>query len=395
MKKMKLILIAVILLMLNSTCSKYDDGEIWDEINGLDKRVTVIENQLKSINTSISSLSNLINTLENRRYVSGITENAYGYSITFSDGTKISIKDGEDGDEGKAAAVMNVQFFNGRYYWTQTIDNVTSWLIDDNGNMIPASGIDAVTPLMKVDSDGYWIISYNNGQNYSRIINEWGAFVKATGEDGDSFFASVDITDDELRIVLIDGTELIVPIGEQPHYKAINLGLSVKWSTINYGAESSADTGGLYLWGDVNNNGVISYYNAPNLSNISGGNYDIVKANWGGSWRIPNNRQMRELVNECTWTKATVNGVVGMRVTAKNGNSIFLPNTGIGIPQSGPDGQVRISNPENGYYWTGESFVSTNTRLGYTLFIENSVPHLNYGWNASMAKVAIRPVRGN
>lgn len=394
MKRLKLIFISLILLLINSTCSKYDDTEIWDEINRLDQRVTAIENQLKTINSEISAMRSLVSTLENRRYVSSISELVDGYTITFSDGSKITIKDGEKGADGKDAPVLNVQFFNGRYYWTQTVDNVTSWLLDDNDNMIPASGTEAVTPLIKVDSDGYWIVSYNNGSSYSRITDEYGAFVKATGEDGDSFFASVDITDDELRIVLIDGTEIIIPIGEQSPYKAIDLGLSVRWSSFNYGAETSYDAGGLYLWGDVNDTGVIPYYNAPNISYISGTEYDIVKANWGGSWRIPNYAEMGELVNNCSWSRATINGVTGMRVTGNNGNSIFLPNTGYGMPADGPIGQTTIIYPENGYYWSGESFLSGSDRLGYVLFINNSVPSLNYGWNASVLKMAIRPVRG-
>ena len=394
MRNVKLIFIVVILFIINSTCTKYDDGEIWDEINSLDKRVTAIENQLKSINANISSLSTLINTLENRRYVLGISELADGYNITFSDGSKLSIKDGDNGADGKAAPILNVQFFNGRYYWTQTVDNVTSWLIDDIGNMIPASGTEAITPLMKIDSDGFWIVSYNNGKNYSRILDEYGNFVKATGDDGDSIFASVDITNDELRIVLTDGTEIIIPIGEQLPYKGIDLGLSVKWSSFNYGGEETSDKGGLYLWGDANDIGIVPYYTAPNLYNISGGEYDIVRANWGGSWRIPNNSEMRELVNNCTWNKAIINGVEGMRVTGNNGNSIFLPSTGLGMPQSGPVGQTIITDPDNGYYWAGESFLSGGERMGYALFINNSAPYLNYGWNAGMAKMAIRPVRG-
>lgn len=412
MGNLRFIFITALLLLINSTCSKYDDGEIWNRIDNLDKRVTAIENQLKSINADISSLSTLISTLENRRYVTGVSELMDGYSITFSDGTKLTIKDGadgkdgkdgangrdgidgKDGDDGKPAPVFNVRFFNGRYYWTQTINNITSWLLDDDGNMIPASGTESVTPLMKIDSDGYWIISYNNGQSYSRVIDEFGDFVKARGEDGDSIFASVDFTDEELRIVLIDGTEIIIPIGEQLPYKGIDLGLSVKWSSINYGAESTADAGGLYLWGDVNDSGIVSYYSPPNLYNISGSEYDIVRANWGGSWRIPNNSEMRELVNNCAWSKAVINGIEGMKVTGNNGNSIFLPNTGLGMPQSGPIGQTRIVNPENGYYWAGESFLSGSDRLGYVLFIENSAPFLNYGWNASFVKMAIRPVRG-
>ena len=412
MRTLKLIFMTVLLLLLNSTCSKYDDTAIWDEIDSLDKRVTAIENQLKSINANINSLSTLVETLENRRYITGITEQIDGYTITFSDGSKITIKDGEDGADGKdgangrdgidgkdgadgkAAPVFNVRYFNGRYYWVQTINGVTSWLTDDYGNMIPASGTEAVTPLMKIDSDGYWIISYNNGQSYSRIIDDNGNFVKASGEDGDSIFASVEISDDELRIVLTDGTEIIIPIGEQLPYKGIDLGLSVKWSSFNYGGEETSDKGGLYLWGDVNDSGIVSYYTAPDQYYISGGEYDIVKANWGGSWRIPNNNEMRELVNNCTWTKAIINGVEGMRVTGNNGNSIFIPNTGLGMPQSGPIGQTRIVNPENGYYWTGESFLSGGERMGYALYINNSVPILNYGWNADMAKMAIRPVRG-
>lgn len=393
MKTLKLTFITVILLLINSTCSKYDDGEIWDEINSLDKRIAAIENQLKSINTNISSLSTLVNTLENRLYVSGVTELVDGYSITFSDGSKVTIKDGEKGADGKDAPVLNVKYFNGRYYWTQTIDNFTTWLLDNNGNMIPASGTEAVTPLMKIDSDGYWIISYNNGKSYSRIINENGGFVKASGKDGDSLFTSVDITDDELRIVLKDGTEIIIPIGEQLPYKGIDLGLSVKWSSINYGAESTTDKGGLYLWGDADDSGNISNYNPPNISYIAGSEYDIVRKNWGGSWRLPSNRELGELVNDCNWSKATINGVTGMRVTGKNGNSIFLPNTGYGMPD-GTIGQIRIIYPENGYYWIGESFTSNNAIMGYVLYVSNSVPSPYYGWNASMVKMAIRPVRG-
>ncbi|MCE5178005.1 MAG: DUF4988 domain-containing protein [Porphyromonadaceae bacterium] len=394
MRTLKLIFISVILLLTNNTCSKYDDGEIWNQIDDLDKRITAIENQLKSINADISSLSTLIGTLENRRYVSGITGLVDGYSITFSDGSKLTIKDGKDGVDGKDAPVFNVRFFNERYYWVKIIDGVTSWLTDDKGDMIPASGTEAVTPLMKIDSDGYWIISYNNGQSYSRIIDNSGNFVKASGKDGDSMFKSVEILESELRIVLIDGSEIIMPIGKQLPYKGIDLGLSVKWSSINFGAESTYEKGGLYLWGDVNNSGTVPYYSAPNQYYISGSEYDIVRANWGESWRMPNMSEIRELVTGCVWSKATINGVEGMKVTGKNGNSIFIPNTGYGIPQDGPIGQTTIMNAANGYYWIGESYVSGGTRMGYTLYINNSVPTLNYSWNASMVKMAIRPVRG-
>ena len=57
--------------------------------------------------------------------------------------------------------------------------------------------------------------------------------------------------------------------------------------------------------------------------------YDIaLRAMWGGSWRLPNKAEQIDLIKKCTWTRATINGVSGMKVTGSNGNSIFLPSTG-------------------------------------------------------------------
>lgn len=394
MKSSKLLSCFILFIFINNSCNKYDDSELWNEIDSLSKRIEAIESQLKLINSEIKSLTSLMNSIENRRYITGISNTVDGYNIVFSDGTSATITDGKDGKDGKDAPILNVRLFNGRYYWTQTIDNETSWLTDEKGNMIPASGIDAATPLLKVDSDGYWIISYNEGKTYSRILDERGQFVTATGKNGDSMFQSVIVSDDELRIILIDGTEIIIPIGDQPIYRSIDLGLSVKWSANNFGADSPSDIGGMYLWGDVANTGNMLNYNPPNEYYISGSKYDIVKSNWGESWRIPNNSEIMELANNCSWEKAVVNGVTGMRITGDNGNNIFLPNTGFETAVSGPTGSTSIINTSNGYYWVGESFILDGERMGYTLFIDKSKPIFNYGWNVKFIKMPIRPVRG-
>ena len=394
MKRYKFVSLLFLLILITLSCQKYDDSELWDELNSLEKRIIAIENQLKSLNSNISSLSELVDILQNRRYVTDVIKLIDGYIITFSDGSKVTINDGKDGADGNNAPLINIRYFNDRYYWTQTIDGNTSWLTDSDGNLIPASGIDGITPLIKIDSDGFWIISYNAGQTYSRILDENGSSIKALGNDGDPMFASVETYETEIRIVLSDDTEIIIPIGEVLPYKGIDLNLSVKWSSINFGVDSYSDLGGLYLWGDVNDSGVVPNYSAPNLYNISGTEYDIIRANWGESWRIPNMNEFSELVNNCQWSRATINGVVGMRVTGTNGNSIFLPNTGYGIPVSGPIGQTERILTDNAYYWVGESFLSDGERFGYALHINNFTPLLNYGWNVNFMKMAIRPVRG-
>ena len=57
---------------------------------------------------------------------------------------------------------------------------------------------------------------------------------------------------------------------------------------------------------------------------------------WGGTWRLPSQGEQVELLKLCSWERVTVNGVKGMKVTGVNGNSIFLPPTGYGMPQDGP-----------------------------------------------------------
>ena len=43
---------------------------------------------------------------------------------------------------------------------------------------------------------------------------------------------------------LADGTEIIIPLGEQSPYKAVDLGLSVRWASFNLGATSSTESCG-------------------------------------------------------------------------------------------------------------------------------------------------------
>lgn len=388
MKTLKLISLSM--LLIGTTACKYDDGELWNEINSLDDRVTNIEYRLEAFNNDITSIKSIVDALQRQVYLKNITALENGYILYFTDGSQVEIHDGKD---GKDAPVINVQLYNDKYYWVQTINGETTWLYDPYGNMIPASGKDAVTPQLKVDSDMYWIISYDGGYTYSRLLNESGDPVKASGKDGDSFFESVEATEDELTIVLKDGTEIVLPIGETSPYKAVNLGLSVKWASFNLGATTSWEQGGLYLWGDVTDTGAVPTYEAPNLENICGSKYDIVRSMWGGKWRLPSQSEQVELIKLCSWERATVNGVRGMKVTGANGNSIFLPPTGYGMPQDGPIGQTQRHETDGGYYWVGESYSDNYGRFAYVFYYNSKSYYYNGSWNANILKMAVRPVK--
>ncbi|MBP3455141.1 MAG: protein kinase [Alistipes sp.] len=122
------------------------------------------------------------------------------------------------------------------------------------------------------------------------------------------------------------------PTGTHYGHDYVDLGLSVKWATCNVGASSPSAYGNYYAWGETTTKStyVDSKTDGKDIGDIAGNpSYDAARANWGGSWRMPTEAEMQELVNKCTWTWTTQGGHNGYKVTSKtNGNSIFLPAAG-------------------------------------------------------------------
>ena len=67
------------------------------------------------------------------------------------------------------------------------------------------------------------------------------------------------------------------------------------------------------------------------LTDISDTQYDVAKANWGGTWRMPTKEDFMELMKHCQYKWIMKNGVRGGLFTGHNGNSIFLPAAGLRI----------------------------------------------------------------
>ena len=115
-------------------------------------------------------------------------------------------------------------------------------------------------------------------------------------------------------------------------HEYVDLGLSVKWATCNVGASSPEQTGEYYAFGEIETKETYSSANwaARDWKNIdiSGTSNDVAHVTWGGTWRIPTNSEMRELINDCQWSWKNINGHTGYRITGPNGNSIFLPTAG-------------------------------------------------------------------
>ena len=178
----------------------------------------------------------------------------------------------------------------------------------------------------------------------------------------------------------------------ETQYKAIDLGLSVKWATFNVGASKPEDYGAYYAWGETEEkeNYDWSTYKWCNGSKNTMTKYcansdygtvdnkttldpedDVAHVKWGGGWRMPTKAEQDELRNNCTWTWTTLNGVNGYTVTGPNGNSIFLPAAGsrMGTYHQEIGGYGRYSSSSLRLVGDGYS--------AYTLCISGSGP----GWD--------------
>lgn len=125
----------------------------------------------------------------------------------------------------------------------------------------------------------------------------------------------------------------------------VDLGLSVKWATMNVGASSPSDYGGYYAWGETSTKSRYEYSNCFDCLDPSGdywrtyklggqtkiipaSGHDTARENWGGTWRMPTDAEYEELCKKCRWTWTSQGGHNGYEITGPNGSSIFLPAAG-------------------------------------------------------------------
>ncbi len=120
------------------------------------------------------------------------------------------------------------------------------------------------------------------------------------------------------------------PVSKQQTHQAIDLGLpsGTKWASCNVGANKPEEYGDYYAWGETTTKKeyTVENYRFRNIvADVSGTQYDVARAKWGGKWRMPTNDEVNELVDNCKYERTTLNGVIGGMFTGPNGNSIFLP----------------------------------------------------------------------
>ena len=202
--------------------------------------VAQLQQDVNKINSDISGLQSIVKALEKNVYVKEVTDvkdasgSVIGYTITFTDNSKITIYHGEKGEKGDPGAqgnpgtpgaqgdpgtpgndgapgttpVIGVKEYEGVYYWTVNGE----FMKDDLGHLIPvtgndgaagAAGADGKTPQLRIN-EGNWEVSYD-GENWT-VVGP--AQTAATAVD--AVFSGVKETKDQVVFTLVDGTKLSI-----------------------------------------------------------------------------------------------------------------------------------------------------------------------------------------
>jgi len=175
------------------------------------KAFETLQTSVNMLNTNLSALQSIVEALQNNDYVSSVaplTENGkvIGYTIYFTKSNPVVIYHGNDGIDGHTPVIGINKDEDGIYYWT--IDG--KWLREAEGNKVPTTGNNGVTPQTKIE-DGYWYVSYNNGSTWNQLDKAVGEDGE-DGKDGDAFFSNIDMSDQKYMVLtLINGTTITIP----------------------------------------------------------------------------------------------------------------------------------------------------------------------------------------
>ena len=225
-------------------------------------------------------------------------------------------------------------------------------------------------------------------------------------------------TPDQMVVEKNDGTlvefsveevnRVYIKEGSAPEMDYVDLGLpsGLQWATCNLGASKPEEYGDYYGWGctepyaegddvdwplyfqKIGGTGTVwddcgtskdplQEYVYPNNKSIAGTKWDAARKKLGGKWRMPTQDEFNELLNNCTCSWTTLNGVNGYKVVSKKDTSkyIFLPAAGgrygISLLSAGLDGYYWGATPSSNYagyacylgFYSSEHGVSLSCRL--------------------------------
>ena len=167
-------------------------------------------------------------------------------------------------------------------------------------------------------------------------------------------------------------------------HEYVDLGLSVMWATCNVGADNPYEYGDYFAWGEITSKNdsywhnykfskgktdrITKYCTKNRWGNIDNCTRlylsdDAANSIWGSSWRMPSQKECRELIDNCICSeRMSVNGYYYFKLTSKkNGAFIIIP--------AGGQMYKSCAIGRNALYWSSELDIE-DSREAYHLIID-------------------------
>ena len=210
-------IICITLLVALYSCDERDD--LRSDIDDLTERVANLEASIEQMNSDISNYQQMV---EGKILVVGYSKDEQdNYTIELSNGETVTIYSGKvDMND------MPLFSVNASGHWAYTINDMTTELLvnDKPVSAIPEAGTAGVTPKLKVDANGFWLISIDNGSTWNKLGNNQIADGTQAVANASSLFSNVTIDEATGQItftIRADNSQVKVPIYGKDFYLTI------------------------------------------------------------------------------------------------------------------------------------------------------------------------------
>lgn len=210
-------IICITLLVALYSCDERDD--LRSDIDNLKERVANLEASIEQMNSDISNYQQMV---EGKILVVGYSKDEQdNYTIELSNGETITIYSGKvDMND------MPLFSVNASGHWAYTINDMTTELLvnDKPVSAIPEAGTAGVTPKLKVDANGFWLVSIDNGSTWNKLGNNQIADGTQAVANASSLFSNVTIDETTGQItftIRADNSQVKVPIYGKDFYLTI------------------------------------------------------------------------------------------------------------------------------------------------------------------------------
>ncbi len=168
--------IAGILLASLATVS-CDTTNLEERLDRLDLRITELEKTTGQVYQNTLSLKRLFEKevwIANYEDILDENSKVIGYTVTLNDGSAIQVIYGLE-----CKSLIPIIGIDSEGYWIVSMDNGATFSRIENTP--PATSENGVTPQLKVDNLGFWLISTDGGNTWSQLLGPDGKPQSATG----------------------------------------------------------------------------------------------------------------------------------------------------------------------------------------------------------------------